>query len=487
MVDDTYTKINSEEFETVEVFNDDFSRSNWIYKVKRKSDAPHFEYLDTYGKSFLNEPLEVISQQNENTSFLIVKKDNKFGFINSYGRSEIIYDQIKVTELEYSQYQKSYACKKGKYEVIYIPGKVHKEFFNEGQYDKIESLKFYEEEESSFYWFLHKNNQFQIATPNDLNETSSFSILSNDVFDSYEMSDFDFDYNYPLLLTSNGKTGLFEGYTLDTIVPMEYTTIVLDYDLMDLYSATEVRKGDKVGLYDVGRKKIKLPVVFDSYSLLDDILSVETNGKYGAWNIYKNELFIDTIFSQPITYDQVDDFTIRNAKAAKVNGEDKFCYQVKGQMYCFDEIIEDPYLEFYIVKNKAKKGVINHNGVDTLIPIEYDLVEKYPLDMDGLALTKNKKHSLYLIGTGKLSYTNADEVVYYRELGQDFVRKGNRWAIYEFGQEQRPFEFEAISYNAPFYNFKKDGKWGGLNVDFEEIIPAIYETEKDLKKHIKKM
>jgi hypothetical protein len=487
LVNASYEPINEITYEHVEIFNDGFSRSNWIYKVKKSSDATHFEYLDVNGKTILNEEVLVVSQHNENITFLMVSKNKKFGFVNSFGRSEIIYDNIEIPPYDYEINKEAYACKKGKFEVLYIPGKIHKEFFGKGQYDNIENLKFYEDEEASFYWFLHKNKKFQIAFPDERYQLTSYNIAPSLFFDSYELLNFDMDFEYPLLLTSEGKTGLFEGYTLDTIIPMEYSTIILDYDLMDLFSSVKVYQGEKVGLYDLNRKKLKMPVSFDEFTYLDDYLSVENNGKYGVWDTYKNKLILDTIFSQPITYDQLDDFTIRNAKDAKINGQDKLCYQLKDQLYSFDEINKHKYLDLFIVKNSSKIGVMNDSGEDTLIPMEYDLIEKYPLDMDALSLTKNGKHSLYLIDINKFAYTDVDEVIYQSDLSQDFVKKGNKWAIYQFGEAQTPFKFEELNYKAPFYHVKKGGNWGALNIDFEEIIPATHNSEKELIKLIKKM
>ena len=147
-------KISSETFAEVEVVNDNFSRSNWMYKVKRKKNAPFYEYLDVAGKTILNEAVETVRQYNDVIPFLLVLKDKKFGFVNSYGRSAFVYDKVKLPIYDDQISQDAYACKKGKHEVLYIPGNVHKEFFDKDQYDKIENLTFYEGEEYSFYWLF---------------------------------------------------------------------------------------------------------------------------------------------------------------------------------------------------------------------------------------------------------------------------------------------------------------------------------------------
>lgn len=202
---------------------------------------------DAFVNIFVNKKINldscsVIEDLHDRTDFFIIKKDAKFGLINSSNQLilPLIYDSIERPHL-------------------------------------------------SNYFFISKNNLFGIVT--------SDGFLTVPIY--YEHIEYDWKKQKSgdedcFIVQKNNKLGSINFHN-QTIIPIEYDGISnwVEYGP----DAHYVKKGDHYGIIDYDSGKLIIPVVYDGIVSREEVIEIKMKGRYGIVS-WKNEEIIPCIYDR---------------------------------------------------------------------------------------------------------------------------------------------------------------------------------------------
>ncbi len=296
--------------------------------------------------------------------------------------------------------------------------------------------------------FVSINNQyFSINTKGDLSDPIAFEkVLSIGALnfagkrdnkwallnlEGEEITDFLYDdvvtssYHGYIQVYIKDKTGLIDSEGHIIIEP--------EYD--NLYSYGDhlfvVSKNNKYGITDLKNNWI-LPIEYNSISKYHDVYVLYNQEKYGMLDEKGNRIMDDI-------YDMI-----------RVTGSNSIIVGKDGKMgmitpqkdtilpFIYDEIREQNP-NYLIVSLNSKYGIVRSDGSMLLEPIYDFLSMQYNSDM---------------------AIAQKDDQHYFIDM------EGNR--LNEASYDEIKFLSDA------FYSVKKNGKWGVINKELEEILPPIY-------------
>ena len=266
-----------------------------------------------------------------------------------------------------------------------------------------------------------------------------------------------------IIIKKDGKVGLFNNVSKDIIIDTKYKSIsALGKSYNDGYICID--ENNKAGIIGPDKKVL----LENKY---DDIANISGNGMY----IVKNSDVISVIKSDGTVvldggFDEIKSIDGQNI-IIKLNGS----YGVVNTNK--ENVIETKYEDItyaygdnYFVKTGGKYGVVNILG-ETKIEAKYNKIEYrkeaaiFVCDNEDLTSDVYTREFEYKI-TGFISKIDS-------EIGYIRVRVKDEIKYYNFKFEEK--SNKDILTNNTLFLVKKDGKYGYINKDGEQIVDCIYD------------
>lgn len=387
---------------------------------------------------------------------LLVKQDEKYGVINIKGNEivEIKYDKITVDEY----------------------------YTDENRYQYAGYVVSITTEEGYRYGYLnHKGKEILKTEYNDISRVT-------------EIQD---DENSYLICAKNGQYGITKNK--DTIIENEYQSI--RYDVTNKVFVIE--KSKKYGIANLDGKII-VPVQYNQIDITGIYLYAQNEQGITVYNSNGTQANIDSHVSILNTSNEKYKIRINNENGTKygvINQEGK---QLIEEKYNYIEYLYDNY--FIVSNENGKLGIIDDKE-NIKIEINKDSLQKIQdTDLIQTTLTGTKTTQIYSKAMEKIcemqnatvevedddiKIYNESEIKYFSKEGKElkntqvysnnklFVKvedkkygfvdmDGNLVVDYQY---DKAYEFNSYGFAA----VKKDGKWGAINEQGEEVIAPTYE------------
>lgn len=427
-------------------------------------------------------------------SVLKYAKDGKYGLIDFEGNeiTKPIYDEIdslpyKEGELLVRQNEK--------YGVINIKGNKIVEI----EYDKITVDEYYTDENR----YQYAGYIVSIITEEGyrygyLNQKGK-EILKNEYNDISRVTEIQDNENSYLICAKNGQYGITKNG--ETIVENEYQSI--------RYDATNevfvVEKSKKYGIANLEGTLI-VPVQYNQIDITGIYLYAHNEQGITVYNSNGTQANIDSNVSILNTSNEKYKIRISNENGTKygvINQEGK---QLIEEKYNYIEYLYDNY--FIVSNENGKLGIVDDKD-NLKIEINNDSLQKIQdTDLIQTTLTDSKTTQIYSKSMEKIcemqnatievedddiKIYNESEVKYFSKEGKElkntqvysnnklFVKvedkkygfvdmAGNLVVDYQY---DKAYEFNSYGFAA----VKKDGKWGAINEQGEEVIAPTYELK----------
>jgi hypothetical protein len=262
------------------------------------------------------------------------------------------------------------------------------------------------------------------------------------------MAHYTADLNY-MLIKLKGRWNFLHRSSGMFLLPFSYDEI--ETKGMGIFA---LRLGEKLGLYDLPKRKMILPVEYDRYSCgvfgnftrERPVCPIKKDG--GLYALFHAK----GIFLTPFKYNGIDLLNVGRGYIPYVVGD--------------------------------KKGLLNLHGREVLPPL-YHEHDYYFKTSDWITVTRNKKIGLYDIKEEKERipplYKRLD---IYESISHDLIfamNEKDQWGVLDKENKQRiPFDYEDASFEVNGLVFlKKKGKWGAINFTHQKVVvPFEYDEIK---------
>lgn len=427
-------------------------------------------------------------------SILKYEKDGKYGLVNFEGKeiTKPIYDEIdsfpyKEGELLVKQ--------NGKYGIINIKGNKILEI----EYDEIKLDEYYTDENHYRYAGYIVLNKTEEGYRYGYKNSKGKEILNtqyNEISRVTEMQDNDNAY---LICAKNGQYGVAKNE--ETIIENEYQSI--HYDATNKLFV--VKKSKKYGVVNIEGKVI-VPIQYQEIDITGIYIYAKDNqGETKVYNTNGGQENIDANIAILDTMSEKYKIKIINEEGTKYGVIDKTGKQLIEPKYNYIEYLYDNY--FIVSSENGKLGILDDKG-DIKVETNHDSLQK--IQNTGLiqaTLAEDKITKIYSKSIEKIcemkdavievkdnyiKVNNELETKYFDKEGKElknteiypnnklflkvkdnqygFVDKSGKLVIeYKY---DKAYEFNSYG----FATIKKDGKWGAINEQGQEIVPPTYET-----------
>lgn len=416
---------------------------------------------------------------------IVVKKNNKFGILNSKENPAYEFDQLFIPNLKGSKYGnnikysmgiKNFVAVKNKlYGLVDITGKTKLplEYTNITTDERIEGFKLEKDKKIGHYFDENK-----ILKP-------EYHTIYRDAFSDY------------LTLGKDGKYGVVNYSTLKTIVPM-----ISEEHIIRMNNGYKIKQNQKYGWYDREGNQILMPIYDQIDEYYDYLLGIQKQNKKGIYDLRKKQILVPAEFSEitdhyagflvGINENEVDrrivsrDFTLMDLNGKKLL-DNKFSWLEKSPQKKSKIIFAKKNSGFSILSSKGTISLDNISDYNYIYD-ENNLIDPNPQNNNALLYLKNNqnKFAIYDEFSEKLK---SDFV--YDEIKQKFenkntyliVSKNKKFGIID--QDNKVilnFMYDDLSFNL-LQNYKdnsqtviakKNGKYGLVDFSGKEIIPFIY-------------
>lgn len=427
-------------------------------------------------------------------SVLKYAKDGKYGLIDFEGNviAKPIYDEIN--SLSYKEGE-LLVKQNEKYGVINIKGNKIVEI----KYDKIAVDEYYTDENR----YRYAGYIVSITTEEGyrygyLNHKGK-EILKTEYNDISRVTEIQDDENSYLICAKNGQYGITKNK--DTMIENEYQSI--RYDATNKVFVIE--KSKKYGIANLDGTII-VPVQYNQIDITGIYLYAQNEQGITVYNSNGTQANIDSHVSILNTSNEKYKIRINNENGTKygvINQEGK---QLIEEKYNYIEYLYDNY--FIVSNENGKLGIIDDKE-NIKIEINNDSLQKIQdTDLIQTTLTGTKTTQIYSKAMEKIcemqnatvevedddiKIYNESEIKYFSKEGKELkntqVYSNNKLCVkvedkkYGFVdmdgnlvvdyQYDKAYEFNSYGFAA----VKKDGKWGAINEQGEEVIAPTYEFE----------
>ena len=425
-------------------------------------------------------------------SILKYGKDGKYGLIDFKGNeiTKPIYDEID--SLPYKEGE-LLVKQEGKYGVINIKGNKIVEI----EYDKIAVDEYYTDENRYQYAGYIVSITTEEGYRYGYLNYKGKEILKTEYNDIARVTEIKDDENSYLICAKNGQYGITKNK--DTIVENEYQSI--------RYDATNevfvVEKSKKYGIANLEGTLI-VPVQYNQIDITGIYLYAQNEQGITVYNSNGTQANINSNVSILNTSNEKYKIRINNENGTKygvINQEGK---QLIEEKYNYIEYLYDNY--FIVSNENGKLGIIDDK--DTIkIEINNDSLQKIQdTNLIQTTLAESKTTQIYAKAMEKIcemqnatveveddyiKIYNETEVKYFSKDGKElkntqvyssnklFVKVENeKYGFVDINgnlvidyQYDKAYEFNSYGFAA----VKKDGKWGAMNEQGEEVIAPTYE------------
>ena len=427
-------------------------------------------------------------------SILVYQKEGKYGFINLEGEeiTKPIYDEID--SLPYKE--GSFVVKEqDKFGVVNMKGKELVKI----EYDEIKLDEYYDEEkqyEYAGYIVLRKTEEgYRYGYLNH----NGKEILGTEYNEILRVTGIHDQQNAYLICAKNGQYGLKKNE--QTIIENQYQSIQYD----ETNQLFVIEKSKKYGIANLEGKVI-VPVQYNEIDITGIYLYAKNEQGTTVYNSNGTQANIDANVAIINTSNEKYRIRINNEQGTKYGVINKDGKQLIEEKYNYIEYL---YENYFIVSNEnGKLGILDDKGA-IKVPLEHESLQRIPnTDLIQTTLTEEHKTQIYHKEMNKIcempsatievlehhiKIYNETEVKYFDKEGKElkntdvytsnklfvdqkdgkygFVDKnGNVLVDYQYDKafELNEFGFATIS---------KDGKWGAMNEQGQEIVPPTYEIK----------
>lgn len=427
-------------------------------------------------------------------SVLKYDKDGKYGLVNLEGKNvaKPIYDEIdslpyKEGELLVKQNEK--------YGVINRLGNKMIEI----QYDKIEVDGYYTDENryqyAGYIGAIKTQEGYRYGYVNNKGK----EILKTEYNDISRIAEIEDNQNAYLICAKNGQYGITKN--AEQILANEYQSIRYD----PTNKVLVVEKSKKYGIANLDGKLI-VPIQYEQIDIIG--IYIYAQDEQGTTVYDRNGIQTNMEANRAILNTNKEQYKI------KINNENGTQYGVINQegkqlieeKYNYIEYLYDNY--FIVSNENGKLGIVDDN--DTIkVATEYDSLQRIQeTDLIQATITESKMTQIYAktmqkicemsnaaieVKDNYIKVYNQTEIKYFNLEGKElenievypdnklFVKVENEQ--YGFAdrngnvvvdcQYEMAYEFNEYGFAA----VKKDGKWGAINEEGQEVVAPIYEIK----------
>lgn len=384
---------------------------------------------------------EVFDAYDEHYECARVKKNNKWGYLDTKGEEHIAikYDSLGVFEDFGEKKTIAIACLGKKWGAIDTDGNIAIPFVYEAIAEDIGDY---------YYRKVKKNNQWGLLTcEGKMALTPKYEDIRKFYYGLYED-----DVNESFLVKQKGKWGIARTFTNEVLLAPSYDSIqtIVDYNSLKLW------KNGKQGYADAITYKVLInPIYEEAHYFINDYASVKKKGKWGVIN-QKQQVVI------PFEYDSLGHYTHHRFLITK-NGKKGLITEKNDLITPLYDDLKRDFQGFAFAKVADKWQIINETTGKAITEPFYDAIEG--LDV-GLKAIESQYDDTFI-------YTLSDEIYY-----QIFkVKKNNLYGwVNDQGKELTPIKYDKISRSYGGLSIVKVGNnYGVINIEGKEILPPIYD------------
>lgn len=427
-------------------------------------------------------------------SVLKYEKDGKYGLITFEGKeiAKPIYDEIdslpyKEGELLVKQNEKCGVINiKGnkKVEIAYDEVKVDEYYTDENRYQYAGYIVLVKTEEGYRYGYL--NNRGKEILKTEYNEISRVT----------EIQDND---NFYLICAKNGQYGITKNE--EQLLGNEYQSIQYD----ETNKVFVIEKSKKYGIANIEGKVI-VPVQYHEIDITGIYLYARNEQGTTVYDSNGTQVDVDANIAILDTTNEKYKIRINNQQGTKygvINEEGK---QLIEEQYNYIEYLHNNY--FIVSNENGKLGIVDDKG-EIKVEMNHDSLQRIQgTNLIQATLTGSKTTEVYSEAIEKIcemqnatievnddyiKVYNASEVKYFSKEGKElkntevyamnqlfvavkdekygFVDKNGNVVVdykYDKAYEFNPYGFATV---------EKDGKWGAINEQGEEVVAPTYEIK----------
>lgn len=280
------------------------------------------------------------------------------------------------------------------------------------------------------------------------------------------------------VIDQDGKFVIEAKYDEMVVVPdSKKAVFITTYDVDDTLGTYKTSAIDDNGqMLFTDYEKVEAIDNYDSKQNIwfeKNVLRVSKEGKYGLID-FEGNVLLDCDYDKIESLKGVEEnFVIsRNGKVGLVNSKGQI---VINTDYIQILVMKEGYKDEYIVKNESGKyGVVTTSGT-AILPLEYEAVKYlgtsdiYAAKKDGVwnLVDKNKQVVLTAANGEKYVYAKGENVIFSKD-GKYGVKSLTGDSIINPTYDYLEYTFSV------YYIAKKDGKFGIINVNNEEVKPFEY-------------
>ncbi len=425
-------------------------------------------------------------------SVLKYEKDGKYGLITFEGKeiAKPIYDEIdslsyKEGELLVKQNEKyGVITIKGnkKVEIAYDEVKVDEYYTDENHYEYAGYIVLVKTEEGYRYGYLnHKGKKVWDTEYNEISRVTE--IQEND--------------NFYLIFAKNGQYGIAKND--QQILGNEYQSIQYD----ETNKVFVIEKSKKYGIANLEGKVI-LPVQYSEIDITGIYLYAKDEQGTTVYNSNGTQVNVDANVAILDTTSEKYKIKINNQKGTQYGVIDEEGKQLIEEQYNYIEYLHNNY--FIVSNENGKLGIIDDKGA-TKVEINHDSLQRIQdTNLIQATLTESKITEIYSetmekicemqnatieVEDDHIKVYNDSEVKYFSKEGKElkntevyarnqlfvtvkdekygFMDKSGKVVVdYKY---DKAYEFNSYG----FATIEKDGKWGAINEQGEEVVAPTYE------------
>lgn len=452
------------------------------------------EILAEYNKAQPIRLKNISSDLMYEKSVLKYEQDGKWGIISFTGKeiTKPIYDEIdslpyKEGELLVKQDEK--------YGVINIKGNQLIGI----EYDEVKVDEYYTDENryqySGYIVLLKTQEGYRYGYLNDKRE----EILKTEYNEISRVTEIHDNHNSYLICAKNGQYGLMKNQ--EQIISNEYQSIQYDEN----NQVFVIEKSKKYGIANL-EGKIIVPVQFSEINITGIYLYAKSEQGTTVYNSDGTQVNMNPNVAILNTSNEKYRIRIDNENGTKYGVIDKEGKQLIEDKYNYIEYLYDNY--FMVSDDNGKLGILDDketikieakydslqkiqdtNLIQTILA-ENEIIQIYTRTMEKICEMKN---AIIQVENNYIKISNELEVKYFSKEGKElknievyennklfvdvknqkfgFVDKnGNVIVDYKY---DKAYEFN----NYGFASVEKDGKWGVMNEQGQEIVAPIYEIK----------
>ena len=390
-------------------------------------------------------------------SILKYQQAGKFGLVSLEGKeiTKPIYEEID--SLPYKEGE-LLVKQNGKYGLINIKGKILIEI----EYDKIAVDEYYTDENRYEYaGYIVSNTTKEGYRYGYLNHREK-TVLETEFNEISRVTEIHENENNYLICAKNGQYGIYKNG--EEIVTNQYQSI--------RYDATNhvfvIEKSKKYGIANLEGKLI-VPVQYNQIDITGIYLYAQNEQGVTVYNSNGTQANIDSNVSILNTSNEKYKIRINNEEGTKYGVINKEGKQLIEEKYNYIEYLYDNY--FIVSSENGKLGIVDDKENEK-ISIQKDAIQKIQeTELLQVSITENKITELYNKNMDKICEMKNAMI----EVNEKYIKVYNEMEVKYFSKEGRELKNTEVYPNNKLFVTQKDGKYGYQDVNGNLVVNNQYD------------